>query len=82
MAKSEMVVQSPTDNLEISENTPVFLLAHNDDIHKIITKIQKIRKNRRKRKRAVQWFTHSSSLFNLLERKSTTNLKLKSRRFA
>ena len=31
-----------------SENTPVFLLTHNNQIHKIIAKIQQIRKRRKK----------------------------------
>lgn len=31
-----------------SENTPVFLLTHKNDIHKIISKIQQIRKKRKK----------------------------------
>lgn len=32
-----------------SENTPVFLLTCKDDIHKIIAKVQKIRKRRKKK---------------------------------
>ena len=32
-----------------SDNTPVFLLTHNNDIHKVIAKIQKIRKSRKKK---------------------------------
>ncbi len=32
-----------------SDNTPVFLLTRKDEIHKIIAKIQRIRKNRKKK---------------------------------
>ena len=53
------VKRIPNDNTEktkrqleaynyFSNNTPVFLLTHNDEIHTIISKIQKIRKNRKK----------------------------------
>ncbi len=36
-----------------SENTPVFLLSHQDEIHKIISKIQKIRKRRKKKLKSL-----------------------------